>query len=522
MSARRVLTGLILTVAFVLCVWGCKAWWPRVVDDAYITFHYSQNLVDGYGPVFNPGERVEGYSSPSWMILSAGAIALGLDPVSASKWIGLFVTFCLVSLVYAAARREEVADPGAALAALLLGSSMVLQIWSVSGMETNLYALLFFAGLLSLGTPPTTTRGVLSASAVLVAAALTRPEGLLFWACGLLVVVATGNKTQGGSANGRARRAALYLLPGLALMLHFIWRLLYYGTALPNTYYAKTGGGLRMWQQGLHGLSIFLANPAHWIWIAAAIAGTAVGLARPGRRLKAGIMAGAVLLHLLYIVSVGDDGLRVHRFYVPVLAPLALLVAELFVRNESGRLRHSWPAVAGVAAVLATAAFSVRALHVDLLPRTLDGVLTYQQGNVKLGRHLARTMPSDTLIAVAAAGALPYYSRLPAIDMYGLNDARIARGPFPQSSRGRMMKWDNEYVLSREPRLIVINRGYFESGNQRVEAVLRNPAVLASSPMDRDLFQRIARDGAYALRPIRFDDGSSFFLFERRDDARQY
>ena len=73
------------------------------------------------------------------------------------------------------------------------------------------------------------------------------------WACGLLVVVATGNKTQGGSANGRARRAALYLLPGLALMLHFAWRLFYYGALLPNTYYAKTGGGLRMWQQGLHG-----------------------------------------------------------------------------------------------------------------------------------------------------------------------------------------------------------------------------------------------------------------------------
>jgi hypothetical protein len=83
-----------------------------------------------------------------------------------------------------------------------------------------------------------------------------------------------------------------------------------------------------------------------------------------------------------------------------------------------------------------------------------------------------------------------------------------------------MMKWDNGYVLSREPRLIVINRGYFESGDPRVAEVARNPALLAASPMDRDLFQRLARDGSYSLRPIHFEDGSSFFVFERRDDAR--
>jgi hypothetical protein len=34
--------------------------------------------------------------------------------------------------------------------------------------------------------------------------------------------------------------------------------------------------------------------------------------------------------------------------------------------------------------------------------------------------------------------------------------------------------------------------------------------------MDRDLFERVARDGSYVLRPIRLEDGSVFFVFERR------
>ena len=43
-------------------------WWPCTADDAFITFRYAQNLVEGLGPVYNPGERVEGYSSPIWML----------------------------------------------------------------------------------------------------------------------------------------------------------------------------------------------------------------------------------------------------------------------------------------------------------------------------------------------------------------------------------------------------------------------------------------------------------------------
>ncbi|MCX7840525.1 MAG: hypothetical protein N2559_13895, partial [Anaerolineae bacterium] len=39
------------------------------VDDAYISFRYAQNALRGHGLVFNPGERVEGFTNFLWTAL---------------------------------------------------------------------------------------------------------------------------------------------------------------------------------------------------------------------------------------------------------------------------------------------------------------------------------------------------------------------------------------------------------------------------------------------------------------------
>src|SRR5207244_12236047 len=43
----------------------------RGSDDAYISYRYAQNLARGNGLVFNPGERVEGYSNLLHVLLLA-------------------------------------------------------------------------------------------------------------------------------------------------------------------------------------------------------------------------------------------------------------------------------------------------------------------------------------------------------------------------------------------------------------------------------------------------------------------
>ena len=46
--------------------WFSSAAWS-LTDDAFISFRYVRNLLEGHGLVFNPGERVEGYSNFLWV-----------------------------------------------------------------------------------------------------------------------------------------------------------------------------------------------------------------------------------------------------------------------------------------------------------------------------------------------------------------------------------------------------------------------------------------------------------------------
>ena len=69
-------------------------------------------------------------------------------------------------------------------------------------------------------------------------------------------------------------------------------------------------------------------------------------------------------------------------------------------------------------------------------------------------------LPPDTLITVGAAGAVPYASRLPAMDSYGLIDPEVARQPNtgPRTGKGarpgHQLFAPASYVRSRDPDLL--------------------------------------------------------------------
>jgi len=79
-------------------------WYAWLMDDAYIYFRYVDNLViHGNGLVFNPGEYVEGISSPAWPLVLSGFRLLHLDYWTIVRGIGLLCFFmfwwlaCLVN-----------------------------------------------------------------------------------------------------------------------------------------------------------------------------------------------------------------------------------------------------------------------------------------------------------------------------------------------------------------------------------------------------------------------------------------
>src|SRR5438045_1442706 len=58
---------------------------PFVIDDAFISFRYAENLARGHGLVYNPGDYVEGYTNFLWVVIIAAVNALGGDSLLWSK-----------------------------------------------------------------------------------------------------------------------------------------------------------------------------------------------------------------------------------------------------------------------------------------------------------------------------------------------------------------------------------------------------------------------------------------------------
>ncbi len=498
---------LLLAVSVLVLLYGC--WQARwlYADDAFITFRYAENLARGSGPVFNAGEYVEGYSTPLYMFALAGASALGLELMQSSRVLGIASMLAILAVLYRGLRSAGVVAWGAALTTFWLSTCLYLHLSSVAGMETIPHALLFFGGLVLLGGPNPTRKVTLAASSLLILSSLTRPEGIAFWGLGLLLVAATNR-----------RQVWVYLWPFALFAAHLAWRYGYYGDLLPNTYYAKVGGGAASYRAGLAELWKFLENPAHLAWLLLAAAGAYVGASLPSQRRRVLVMSVAVVFQIGFSVSVGGDSIGLKRFCLPALPPLAFLVGLAFLSAAEPKRWLVWRRRDLAVVQALVLCFSLLLLLAGTSPVVRD--TEYGEGNRKLGEHLAKTRDPSTLVAVVAAGAIPYFSGLPTLDLLGLNDHHIARQqPFPYASTYTgHAKWDSSYVLSREPDLVVVNRGYLPAGRDHSEAIeraRRDPKSVASDGMEQELFSLLLESRRYLLRVLDLEDGSHFFAFER-------
>ena len=201
-------------------VWGWHLAW--LGDDAFISFRYANNLANGHGLVFNPGERVEGYTNFLWTLLLTGFVAVGADPGQVSMLLGLACFAGLIALVPRLLQhvRSDLPVAFVCVAALVTAAQYTLASYATSGLET------MFASLLAAIGVERALRGApLSAGAAGIAATLAHPDhGILYAALGLAIFL---------DPVGR-RGLWRYALPFLLVYLpYFAWRWSYYGEPRP-------------------------------------------------------------------------------------------------------------------------------------------------------------------------------------------------------------------------------------------------------------------------------------------------
>ena len=104
---------LAFTISLYIAILVRTAW---IHEDAYITLRTVRNLLDGFGPVWNVGERVQAYTHPLWMFLLAGV--LGVSGEYYYTTIALCIVISVVTLYVLVFRLAM--SPWAAILAILL------------------------------------------------------------------------------------------------------------------------------------------------------------------------------------------------------------------------------------------------------------------------------------------------------------------------------------------------------------------------------------------------------------------
>jgi hypothetical protein len=444
-------------------------------DDAMVSMRYAWNLAHGNGAVWNPGEYVEGYTNPLWMLymafwhllpIAASKISLAIQATGAVL-LGLNLVF-IYKIV-----RTLTDDTLALVAALVLTAFYApLDIWGLLGMEVSLLAL-----ILSL------------AAWIVLSRDLSRWGPWLYLLLGLGTLVRVDLAVPfvlilGFNLLTDKPRRRQHLLWGLGMLVGFLGaqtliRYWYYGNLLPNTYYLKMTNFSTAIRIARGFWVLFeLAWQSNWVVLLLPLAVFAF------RRDKSVTLLALLFIgQVAYSTYVGGDAWEhkggANRFVSTALplwfALLGVTLGSLKKAIEAElKLTGGWSRAATNLVALVLVAFSLWNLNFLLADyKSIDRWLlqrkpVYIEANekyVNTALILEKITKPGAKIAVTAAGTEPYF--LPDrvfIDLLGKADPVIAREPIkaPVSLWGLAdvrpghMKWDYAHSIGKlQPDVIV-------------------------------------------------------------------
>lgn len=446
-AIRRQWNGTLFFMVIVLTLALGWAWHLRwLCDDAFISFRYAKNLVEGHGLVFNVGEKVEGYTNFLWTLLMALMIFLKQDPGQASLILSLIFFAGTLLLVFRMVRlfssSQDSFSSSVVLAPILLGANYIFASYATSGLET-----MFATFLITAAVERAFVRKFFVSGLLAVAALLAHPDHALFYFSLGLVLLLDSERRKG---------IVFYGIPFLFIYTpYFLIRWHYYGDFWPNTYYAKSGGDF-YWGQGV--IYLFASVFGGGLWSLLPLLFYELSHCR--KNFLSRYVFIATPLYLLYVAKIGGDFMY-GRLLCPLI-PAWIVLAEIGLRRL---LLARYRLLAFPALILLV--FTI--LPVRLIQpwekkwfladeRTFYELqsfspirvgMTYFGWSEILKRHFVdhHLFP---LFAVDCVGMVGYYTGLPLIDNFGLTDRTVAHQAITVRGRPGHEKFSTpEYIKSR-------------------------------------------------------------------------
>ncbi len=415
---------------------------------------YARNLAQGHGLVWNIGEApVQGFTNLGWTLYMGLLHFFPFPPSKISLAVMLASVLILLGNIFCVHKIAETLAPESkyapVLAATITAFYFPLVFWSLRGMEVGLLVLLMNAALwLAISKRNSALIGVFLALAIFV-----RIDALIAAA---LIVFYIFLKDKRG-----------FILPAAAVILSTLavlyFQQIYFGDFLPTTYYQKVTG-YTLYERVRHGLLVFNEFAARDVLFLFLFSVAVVVFYKQYTR-EVFLLFGIFLAQCAYSIYVGGDYAEpetnaANRFITQGMPALIILFSWMMSRVlsdlETARasLFKTNPAITVALMVLIVISGEPWVMYsIDNAP-----LLKADIRRVRLALHIAQNTDPAAVVAVHAAGQIPYFSNRATIDLLGLNDPIVAKGQGMGEFYPGHNKWNYAYSIGQlAPDLIADN-----------------------------------------------------------------
>jgi arabinofuranosyltransferase len=291
-----------------------------ISDDAYISFRTADNIIHGYGPVWNTAERVQAFTHPLWLALCTVSFAITHDTFYTAIALSAAITLLAIAVLV----RLTPTAGGVLVGFAVLLSSKAFIDYSTSGLENTLSHALVLVFLLQWWDRQEDLSRLRRLSFLAGLCVLNRMD------LGLLVLPPLGHALW--RQRSRAALAAIFvgMLPAI---LWFGFATFYYGTPFPNTAYAKLNSAMTLAVRAKRGFDYVMrtltSDPATLPAIALALVVIVY------ERRRDWPLAVGIVFTGLYVLWIGGDFMMGRFFSAPLVVSVALLGRAAWVQRKT-------------------------------------------------------------------------------------------------------------------------------------------------------------------------------------------
>ncbi len=440
-------------------------------DDAMITMRYARHLADGFGIVWNIGEKpIEGFTNQLWVFIMAAIQLLCRDKAVISLYVQLFGMILLAGnliFIYKIALLLKPELKNAALGAVVLtGFYLPLNFWSLMGMEVSILTLITSASVWL--TLRNLKKREFSVFQILIPAInlLIRPDAVIIYLV-LLVFIAINFPDDRKKILILGISLFIVIMSGLTILRYW-----YFGDIFPNTYYLKMTGYpvlLRL------GRGVYVA--VKFIFFMALIFFFPVAYFFKHRTKENILLFSLFSAQIVYSIYVGGDAWEwwggSNRFISIAMPLFFLLMAFSFIELKNRIIfRYGWIAkyprfvLAFIFFLSLIIANSIKG-PVSLSQWALVERPFTSDENEKCTNYaiaLDPVLKASGSVLVNTAGVIPYFLDRKVYDMLGKNDRYIANLKMKVSDgfskyydfNPGHLKWDYSYSIGiQKPDVVV-------------------------------------------------------------------